>query len=515
MICLIRLWNSRVPVSCTEQFPDEPWRCYFGYRLYPTLNTPLFVVQYQYDEFQIYMDGMTSRALNEQERMQYIQALSDQIRQTLSNVSAVFSPSCMSHIMLTKLDWHKVSINGVTLPEALNCWEQTPLVHSTAGSGHTSSYKQAHYYPNYYHSYAQYNPYTSLYQKSSLPVVGSSPQTSFYVKNNDNLYRNNYGTNLDQSKKNVYQYPVSLNYANNGANNGADYQYRQHHQLTKDVNRNTNDDNELSQFYSSNFLQYYGKSSNGGRMQLDNSKSTTKPLYSNLQRAETIIEQPPEVKIVKLSTVEPTQSAEMEIPKEGVVLLDTPNRQLDDQLGDSGPANSTNMISFVNSSKNRRGERIGGNITSASHVTATAATGSRQSNRRRKKRKRRKNQHHHHHHHHHRRVQGGKVTPTVGSVIYQIRNELKEEQFDSFPSVAGRQSSTMTPTVESYGSSGLIYQNDGFHQPNGPFGPSWNGQHLYLQSEQQLPKCQYRLIDDHRIMQRNVDCPRFYKSYME
>ncbi|KAH7640033.1 notum-like protein [Dermatophagoides farinae] len=107
-----RLWNSRVPESCAKQYPQEPWRCYFGYRLYPTLSTPLFVVQFQYDEFQLYMDGLANQAMNEMERIHYIRQLSQQMIQTLTNVSAVFVPSCMAHILLTKLDWYKVSING-------------------------------------------------------------------------------------------------------------------------------------------------------------------------------------------------------------------------------------------------------------------------------------------------------------------------------------------------------------------------------------------------------------------
>ncbi|OTF79764.1 hypothetical protein BLA29_013710, partial [Euroglyphus maynei] len=119
------LWNSRVPESCAKHYPLEPWRCYFGYRLYPTLTTPLFVVQFQYDEFQLYMDGMANQAFNEMERIRYVRSLSKQMISTLTNVSAVFIPSCMAHILLTKLDWHKVSIQGITLPEAINCWEQT------------------------------------------------------------------------------------------------------------------------------------------------------------------------------------------------------------------------------------------------------------------------------------------------------------------------------------------------------------------------------------------------------
>ncbi|KAH9412807.1 hypothetical protein DERP_009789 [Dermatophagoides pteronyssinus] len=121
-----RLWNSRVPESCAKQYPQEPWRCFFGYRLYPTLSTPLFIVQFQYDEFQLYMDGIVTGGgggvgqgghgfgngglINDQERIHYIRSLSEQMIKTLTNVSACFIPSCMAHILLTKLDWYKIPI---------------------------------------------------------------------------------------------------------------------------------------------------------------------------------------------------------------------------------------------------------------------------------------------------------------------------------------------------------------------------------------------------------------------
>lgn len=32
------LWNARLPDSCQASHPDEPWACFFGYRIYPTLK---------------------------------------------------------------------------------------------------------------------------------------------------------------------------------------------------------------------------------------------------------------------------------------------------------------------------------------------------------------------------------------------------------------------------------------------------------------------------------------------
>lgn len=35
-------WQGRVPKKCRAKYPEEPWRCYFGYRVYPTLKSKLF-----------------------------------------------------------------------------------------------------------------------------------------------------------------------------------------------------------------------------------------------------------------------------------------------------------------------------------------------------------------------------------------------------------------------------------------------------------------------------------------
>lgn len=43
-------------------------------------------------------------------------------RGTFHNLSAVFSPACIAHEVITKVDWTTVNVEGVTLPDALNCW---------------------------------------------------------------------------------------------------------------------------------------------------------------------------------------------------------------------------------------------------------------------------------------------------------------------------------------------------------------------------------------------------------
>jgi hypothetical protein len=33
------LWRARVPDSCAQAFPGEEWKCFFGYRIYPTMKS--------------------------------------------------------------------------------------------------------------------------------------------------------------------------------------------------------------------------------------------------------------------------------------------------------------------------------------------------------------------------------------------------------------------------------------------------------------------------------------------
>ena len=47
-------------------------------------------------------------------------------RRTLAQAAAVFSPSCISHTVLTKPSWAQVTVAGTSLPDALQCWASQP-----------------------------------------------------------------------------------------------------------------------------------------------------------------------------------------------------------------------------------------------------------------------------------------------------------------------------------------------------------------------------------------------------
>ncbi|XP_057319652.1 palmitoleoyl-protein carboxylesterase NOTUM [Microplitis mediator] len=119
----MELWDARMPDNCVAQYPDEPWRCFFGYRLYPSLTAPLFIFQWLFDKAQMKANNVGTPMSKEQ--WNYIHKMGDSLRQTFDNVTAVFAPSCISHNVLTIRDWQMVKIDQVSLPQALHCWEKS------------------------------------------------------------------------------------------------------------------------------------------------------------------------------------------------------------------------------------------------------------------------------------------------------------------------------------------------------------------------------------------------------
>lgn len=95
-----KYWNGLVSQNCYNQYTSEPWRCYFGYRIYPTLNTPIFIIQWIFDEAQMTFDNVAHPVTKAE--WNYIHKLGQDLKRTFANVTALFAPSCVSHIVLTK-----------------------------------------------------------------------------------------------------------------------------------------------------------------------------------------------------------------------------------------------------------------------------------------------------------------------------------------------------------------------------------------------------------------------------
>jgi hypothetical protein len=100
---------------------------------YNYFPAPLFIFQWQFDKFQLYADNVAIPASRDQ--WNYIHQMGNNLRGTFHNLTAVFSPACIAHEVITKSDWTSVNVEGVTLPDALQCWAQSlPDAHLDLGS---------------------------------------------------------------------------------------------------------------------------------------------------------------------------------------------------------------------------------------------------------------------------------------------------------------------------------------------------------------------------------------------
>ncbi|XP_071800604.1 palmitoleoyl-protein carboxylesterase notum1-like isoform X1 [Asterias amurensis] len=116
-----KLWNSIAPKTCLEMYGEEnKWKCFFGFRIHETLQTPVFIFQWLYDEAQL-MVGMSEPPI-QIEHWNFMQKTGRDMRASLRNTSAVFAPACYAHMILTKSDWTSIQVRNVRLHKALQCW---------------------------------------------------------------------------------------------------------------------------------------------------------------------------------------------------------------------------------------------------------------------------------------------------------------------------------------------------------------------------------------------------------
>ncbi|XP_038048062.1 palmitoleoyl-protein carboxylesterase notum1'-like isoform X2 [Patiria miniata] len=116
-----KLWNSLAPKSCIEMYGEEQmWKCFFGFRIHETLQTPVFIFQWLYDEAQLTV-GMSGPPI-QIEHWNFMQKTGRDMRASLRNASAVFAPACYAHMVLTKSDWTNIQVRNVGLHKALKCW---------------------------------------------------------------------------------------------------------------------------------------------------------------------------------------------------------------------------------------------------------------------------------------------------------------------------------------------------------------------------------------------------------
>ncbi|ESO02011.1 hypothetical protein HELRODRAFT_65459 [Helobdella robusta] len=120
IIKAIRYWNTVIPLPCRYRYINNPWKCFFGHHIYPTLLTEVFVVQNLFDEAQIIMNNVGVQSVYDQQNQ--MRNLGVKIKSSLSSVKFMFVPACLSHAILLRSDWRIIEIESISLPELLYCW---------------------------------------------------------------------------------------------------------------------------------------------------------------------------------------------------------------------------------------------------------------------------------------------------------------------------------------------------------------------------------------------------------
>uniref|UniRef100_A0A3Q1C4W6 Notum, palmitoleoyl-protein carboxylesterase n=1 Tax=Amphiprion ocellaris TaxID=80972 RepID=A0A3Q1C4W6_AMPOC len=125
----IRYWGGLVPESCRQAHVGEEWNCFFGYKVFPTLKSPVFVVQWLFDEAQLTVDNihLTGQPVHEGQ-WRYIQNLGQELRNTLRDVPLVFFLVCILHRSLSSSPcryWMDIQVKGTSLARALHCWDRS------------------------------------------------------------------------------------------------------------------------------------------------------------------------------------------------------------------------------------------------------------------------------------------------------------------------------------------------------------------------------------------------------
>ncbi|TKS91992.1 Palmitoleoyl-protein carboxylesterase notum1a [Collichthys lucidus] len=122
----IKYWGGVVPEKCRQTHEGQEWNCFFGYRVFPSIKSPVFVVQWLFDEAQLTVDNIQLTGQPVQEgQWRYIQNLGIELRNTLKDVPAMFAPACLSHEVITRNYWIDVQVKGTSLPRALHCWDRS------------------------------------------------------------------------------------------------------------------------------------------------------------------------------------------------------------------------------------------------------------------------------------------------------------------------------------------------------------------------------------------------------
>eukprot|EP00079_Xenopus_tropicalis_P039376 XP_017953147.1 PREDICTED: palmitoleoyl-protein carboxylesterase notum2 [Xenopus tropicalis] len=123
----LKLWNGILPENCKQQLKKgDEWRCFYGPRVFASMKSPIFVVQWLYDQEQLRIENIQTEFQSMTENQwNSIQNIGREFKKSLREVPAVFAPACLSHTLITKSNWLEFQVKSVTLAKALHCWDRS------------------------------------------------------------------------------------------------------------------------------------------------------------------------------------------------------------------------------------------------------------------------------------------------------------------------------------------------------------------------------------------------------
>jgi O-palmitoleoyl-L-serine hydrolase len=106
--------------SCAAANPSQPQICLPTLQLYPYLSTPVFIYAEQHDPTLSQIKGITNP--NDPAQAAYMNQYAASLRQSLQNVTAVFSPSAGIHTALTDDNFTAIKVDGYDFQQILGNW---------------------------------------------------------------------------------------------------------------------------------------------------------------------------------------------------------------------------------------------------------------------------------------------------------------------------------------------------------------------------------------------------------
>ena len=113
-------FSAVVDQSCAAANPSQPQICLSTLQLYPYLTTPVFVYAEQHDPTLSQIKGVTNP--NDPAQAAYMNQYAASLRDSLKDVTAVFSPSAGIHTALTDDNFTAIKANGYDFQQILGNW---------------------------------------------------------------------------------------------------------------------------------------------------------------------------------------------------------------------------------------------------------------------------------------------------------------------------------------------------------------------------------------------------------